>query len=64
MLTVWLTLLRYPISIRSPISWLFVHVPMRMFLLFLLDLAIWQNGLIALRWACARIGERREDSPL
>lgn len=50
MLTVWMTLLKYPVNFRSPFSWLFVHVPMRMYLLFLINLAIWQNGLIALRW--------------
>lgn len=50
MLTVWATLLRYPARLSSPASWLFVHVPVRMFLLFLINLAIWQNGLIALRW--------------
>ncbi|CAD6573627.1 MAG: hypothetical protein CYPHOPRED_005180 [Cyphobasidiales sp. Tagirdzhanova-0007] len=50
MLTVWATLLRYPASYKHPIDWLFIHVPVRMFLLFLLNLAIWQNGLIALNW--------------
>ena len=50
MLTVWMTLLRYPASLKHPIDWLFVHVPVRMFLLFLVNLAIWQNGLIALKW--------------
>jgi len=50
MLTVWMTLLRYPARLSSPASWLFVHVPVRMFLLFLINLAIWQNGLIALGW--------------
>lgn len=50
MLTVWMTLLRYPARLSSPASWLFVHVPVRMFLLFLINLAIWQNGLVALGW--------------
>lgn len=49
MLTVWMTLLKYPASLRNPFTWLFVHLPMRMYLLFLINLAIWQNGLIALK---------------
>lgn len=49
MLTVWMTLLKYPANFRNPFTWLFVHVPMRMYLLWLINLAIWQNGLIALR---------------
>ena len=50
MLTVWITLIKYPYSIRTPASTLFVHTPMRMFLLFLVNMAIWENGLIALKW--------------
>jgi len=50
MLTVWITLLQYPVGYKNPVSWLFVHVPVRMYLLFLVNLAIWQGGLIALRW--------------
>ena len=49
MLTVWITLLQYPVGYKNPVSWLFVHVPVRMYLLFLVNLAIWQGGLIALR---------------
>lgn len=50
MLTVWLTLLKYPYSYRAPVSAIFIHFPVRMMLLFYLNLAIWQNGLIALDW--------------
>jgi len=51
LISVWALLLVYPPSIRKrPMDTFFIHAPMRMFLVILLNVDVWQNGLLAFRW--------------
>ncbi|KAI5477359.1 hypothetical protein MNV49_006501 [Pseudohyphozyma bogoriensis] len=48
--TIHLTLLRHPPTSARPIDTVLVHVPARMILSILLNVDVWQNGLLALGW--------------
>ncbi|ORY43255.1 hypothetical protein BCR35DRAFT_297473 [Leucosporidium creatinivorum] len=47
-LSMWATLFYYPSTHRRPIEFAFAHVPIRMLLIILLEVDIWQGGLLAL----------------
>ncbi|KAL7422087.1 hypothetical protein Q5752_002730 [Cryptotrichosporon argae] len=50
LLSIHLTLLPYPPTLRRPLDALFVHAPITLFLAFLLELAWLHNGFVALGW--------------
>ncbi|KAJ1028548.1 hypothetical protein NDA16_001714 [Ustilago loliicola] len=41
---------RYPPSARHPLDWLFIHVPVKMFLVITLQYDLWQQLFMALGW--------------
>jgi len=49
--SIWAMLLVYPSNFTSrPMDTFFIHAPIRMFLVLLLVVDVWQNGLLAFRW--------------
>lgn len=50
MLSIYILLLFHPPSNKRPFDTLFIHAPMRMFLLVLINIDIWQVGLLSFRW--------------
>lgn len=48
--SMWATLLWYPASLRRPLDFTFIHMPIRMFGAILLQVDFWQGGLLALRY--------------
>ncbi|KAK4053344.1 hypothetical protein OIO90_003956 [Microbotryomycetes sp. JL221] len=50
-LSMWATLFYYPATIHRPLDFLFTHVPIRMFLVILWQLDVWQGGLLALHYS-------------
>ncbi|KAM0787221.1 hypothetical protein ACM66B_006459 [Microbotryomycetes sp. NB124-2] len=50
-LSIWATLFYYPATIHRPLDLLFTHVPIRMWLVILWQLDIWQGGLLALHYS-------------
>ncbi|WVR04924.1 hypothetical protein IAU60_001936 [Kwoniella sp. DSM 27419] len=49
-LSIHITLLYYPVTLKRPIDALFIHAPMTMFLAILFELDWMHNGFIALGW--------------
>ncbi|SCV67283.1 BQ2448_5929 [Microbotryum intermedium] len=47
-ISIWATLLRFPPVASRPFDFAFVHMPIRMFLAILLQVDVWQGGLLAL----------------
>lgn len=50
LLSIFITLLPHPPSRRRPLDYIFVHAPMRLFLLILWNVDLWQMGAQSLRW--------------
>ncbi|SCZ96143.1 BZ3500_MvSof-1268-A1-R1_Chr8-1g10033 [Microbotryum saponariae] len=48
--SMWATLLRFPPVASRPFDFTFIHMPIRMFLAILLQVDVWQGGLLALRY--------------
>lgn len=48
-LSMWGTLFYHPSSVKKPIEYIFTHTPIRMLVVVLLQVDIWQNGLLALQ---------------
>jgi len=51
LISCWALCLVYPPNFKSrPMDTIFIHAPIRMFLVMLLVVDVWQNGLLAFRW--------------
>ncbi|KDE03646.1 hypothetical protein MVLG_05896 [Microbotryum lychnidis-dioicae p1A1 Lamole] len=49
-ISIWATLLRFPPVASRPFYFVFIHMPIRMLLAILLQVDVWQGGLLALRY--------------
>ncbi|KAK4048900.1 hypothetical protein OIV83_004456 [Microbotryomycetes sp. JL201] len=50
-LSIWATLFYFPATVHRPLDFLFTHVPIRMWLVILWQLDLWQGGLLALHYS-------------
>ncbi|PWN88049.1 hypothetical protein FA10DRAFT_268269 [Acaromyces ingoldii] len=57
LITVLLLQIRYPPSLSRPLDWLFIHVPIKMFLVTIIQLDIPQQTFVALGWDVSEGGK-------